>query len=156
MTTKELTRRQARWAEILGCFDFEIIFQPGRQLSKPDALSRRPDLAPPKGEKLTFGQLLNPHNITAETFAEIAEFDACFTDKTIHSDNAELWFQINVVGVEHTEPGDYGTQNDTQIIKSIRQLTPDDSRLRNIIRNPERQPSHIQVRDGIVYNNGKI
>jgi hypothetical protein len=26
MTTKQLTRRQARWAETMGCFDFEIVF----------------------------------------------------------------------------------------------------------------------------------
>jgi hypothetical protein len=26
MTTKALTRRQARWAETMGCFDFEIVF----------------------------------------------------------------------------------------------------------------------------------
>jgi hypothetical protein len=39
MTTKELTRRQACWAKILGCFDFKIVFCPGRQSSKTNALS---------------------------------------------------------------------------------------------------------------------
>jgi hypothetical protein len=38
MTTKALTRRQARWAKTMGCFDFEIVFWQGRQSSKPDAL----------------------------------------------------------------------------------------------------------------------
>jgi hypothetical protein len=58
MTTKSLTRRQAQWAETMRCFDFEIIFRPGKKSSKPDALSRRPNLAPHKEEKLTLGQLL--------------------------------------------------------------------------------------------------
>jgi hypothetical protein len=39
MTTKSITQRQARWAETMGCFDFEIVFCPGKQSSKPDALS---------------------------------------------------------------------------------------------------------------------
>ena len=81
MTTKELTRRQARWAEILGCFDFNIVFRPGREATRPDALSRRPDLAPDKADKLSFGQLLRPDNIRLDTFTAIAEFDACFIDE---------------------------------------------------------------------------
>src|SRR5271168_4309955 len=36
-------RRQARWAEKLSRFDFKIVFRPGKQGGKPDALSRRPD-----------------------------------------------------------------------------------------------------------------
>lgn len=41
--TKLYNRRQARWAEKLAQFDFLIIFRPGTQGGKPDALSRRPD-----------------------------------------------------------------------------------------------------------------
>ena len=41
--TKIYNRRQARWAEKLSRFDFKIIFRPGKQGGKPDALSRRPD-----------------------------------------------------------------------------------------------------------------
>jgi hypothetical protein len=41
--TKLYNRRQARWAEKLAQFDFLIIFRPGKQGGKPDALSRRPD-----------------------------------------------------------------------------------------------------------------
>jgi hypothetical protein len=40
---KVYNRRQARWAEKLSCFDFKIVFHPGRQGGKPDALSCRPD-----------------------------------------------------------------------------------------------------------------
>lgn len=42
MTTKKLSRRQARWAKFLSYFNFKIDYRPGRQGTKPDALTRRP------------------------------------------------------------------------------------------------------------------
>ena len=42
MTTKRLNRRQARWAEFLAEFNFKITYRPGKQGTKPDALTRRP------------------------------------------------------------------------------------------------------------------
>ena len=42
MTTRELNRRQARWATFFADYNFEIIHKPGN-LCKPDGLSRRPD-----------------------------------------------------------------------------------------------------------------
>jgi len=41
--TKVYDRRQAWWAEKLSRFDFKIVFRPGKQGGKPDALSQRPD-----------------------------------------------------------------------------------------------------------------
>ena len=41
--TKVLNRRQARWADYLSLFDFKIIFRPGRENGKADALSHRAD-----------------------------------------------------------------------------------------------------------------
>ena len=46
MTTKKLTRRQARWAEMLSEFNFEIVYRPGKQNDKADALTRRPNDKP--------------------------------------------------------------------------------------------------------------
>jgi transposase InsO family protein len=43
MTTKQLTRRQARWAEWLSGIDFKVTYRPGRENDAADALSRRPD-----------------------------------------------------------------------------------------------------------------
>ena len=43
ITTKELTRRQARWAKILAQYDFKIVHYKGTENSLVDALSRRPD-----------------------------------------------------------------------------------------------------------------
>ena len=41
MTTKTLTRRQARWAEFLSQFNFKIQYRLGRLGTKLDALTRR-------------------------------------------------------------------------------------------------------------------
>ena len=49
MTSKQLTRRQARWAEVLAEYDFVIKYRPGKQSEKPDSLrSRR---VPERGER---------------------------------------------------------------------------------------------------------
>ena len=42
LTTKSLGRMQARWGEILGGFDLEIVYRKGSQ-NPADGLSRRPD-----------------------------------------------------------------------------------------------------------------
>jgi hypothetical protein len=42
-TTRTLNRRQARWSTFLADYDFEIVFRPGAQNMKADALSRRSD-----------------------------------------------------------------------------------------------------------------
>lgn len=41
MTSKRLNRRQVRWAEFLSEFNFKIQYRPGKQGTKPDALTRR-------------------------------------------------------------------------------------------------------------------
>lgn len=41
MSTKQLNRRQARWAEFLSEFNFKISYRPGNQGTKPDSLTRR-------------------------------------------------------------------------------------------------------------------
>ncbi|CEP10309.1 hypothetical protein, partial, partial [Parasitella parasitica] len=40
-TTRNLTRRQVRWAEILGDYNFKIVYRPGKQNPVADALSRK-------------------------------------------------------------------------------------------------------------------
>ena len=49
MTTKELSRRQPRWAERLAAFDFEIQYRKG-SMNPAHEPSRRLDYKPPKGE----------------------------------------------------------------------------------------------------------
>ena len=43
-TTKQLNRRQVRWAELLGQYKFKILYTPGKDNGRADALSRRTDL----------------------------------------------------------------------------------------------------------------
>jgi len=40
-TTKQLSRRQARWNEFMSRFDYKIAYRPGKLGGKPDALTRR-------------------------------------------------------------------------------------------------------------------
>ncbi|CAA9317827.1 hypothetical protein AVDCRST_MAG94-1309 [uncultured Leptolyngbya sp.] len=42
-TTKKLNRRQVRWAETLGEYKFKILYTPGKENGRADALSRRKD-----------------------------------------------------------------------------------------------------------------
>ena len=49
-TTKKLNGRQACWAEELSQFDFKVIYRPGINSGKPDALSRRSEYAQGEGE----------------------------------------------------------------------------------------------------------
>jgi len=42
-TTKELNRRQVRWSQLLGQYKFKIVYTPGKDNSRADGLSRRPD-----------------------------------------------------------------------------------------------------------------
>ena len=46
MTTKKLSRRQARWAEFLSGFNFVISYTPGRENGKANLLTRRPNDCP--------------------------------------------------------------------------------------------------------------
>jgi hypothetical protein len=100
MTTNQLACRQARWAEILRCFDFDIVFRPGHEAVHPDALSRQPDPSPNKAKKLTFGQLLRPDNIRPDTFTAITEFEACFVNESVDLNNTEYWFDVDVLSSE--------------------------------------------------------
>ena len=63
-TTKTLNRRQARWSETLGNYDFVIKYIPGKKNGKPDALSRRPDYhLKGEGTDSRPQTLLKPHQL---------------------------------------------------------------------------------------------
>ncbi len=50
-STKQLSRRQARWSEFLSRFDYQIAYRPGKAGGKPDALTRRSGDLPKEGDK---------------------------------------------------------------------------------------------------------
>jgi transposase InsO family protein len=62
MTTKQLTRRQARWALFFGEFDFVLTHRPGSRNGKADILSRRPDYVV-KDDTANFIQLIKPEQV---------------------------------------------------------------------------------------------
>ncbi|RKF82039.1 hypothetical protein GcC1_018028, partial [Golovinomyces cichoracearum] len=68
MRTKQLNRRQARWALFLSQFNFKIIYEPGKNNIVADALSRRKQDLPKDvtDERLTINHriLLKKSNIT--------------------------------------------------------------------------------------------
>ena len=88
MTTKQLNRRQARWAEFLSEFNFKIMYRPGKQGEKPDTLTRRSqDL--PKGfedirEQHQFQTLLQEHQLDDDIRKALA---VVFCANTIDDDN---------------------------------------------------------------------
>ena len=73
-TTKELTRRQARWSETLSQYDFKIIHCKGSENGQADALSRRPDyeiqgktIEPAILKKAENGSIIYNHHTLAAT-----------------------------------------------------------------------------------------
>ena len=50
-SSKQLSRRQARWSEFLSRFDYKIIYRPGKAGGKPDALTRRSGDLPKEGDE---------------------------------------------------------------------------------------------------------
>jgi hypothetical protein len=66
MSKKHLNRRQARWAQFLLRFDYEIVYRPGKSNGKADALTRRPGDQPEEGDERlkTMEQVvLKPENL---------------------------------------------------------------------------------------------
>ncbi|KAH0608780.1 uncharacterized protein H6S33_001008 [Morchella sextelata] len=69
MRTKQLNRRQARWAEYLSRFNFVIKYRPGKQGGKPDALTRRSADLPGEGDERQLHQsqiVLKKENLDAK------------------------------------------------------------------------------------------
>lgn len=89
MSTKQLNRRQARWAEFLSGFNFKITYRPGAQGTKPDSLTRRTqDLPAGSDDERVKHQeriLLSPDRFlytAANTVQELATEEPLATDPT--------------------------------------------------------------------------
>lgn len=174
MTTKQLTRRQARWAETFGCFDFHIRFRPGRQSTKPDALSRRPDLEPSAGKKLSFGSLLRPENLSEASFnVDIDSVEGCFVDESIEHEDVEEWFEQDVCQDRTQEAIEIDAMDakkdspiltDDEIMVQIREKSKSDPRIQGLmdtlrsltIPEVEEALQGYEVRDGVLYHKGIV
>ena len=63
---KQLSHRQACWAEYLSSFDYIIHYRAGKLGAKPDALTRRPDVYPKKSDQPMTNALNNKVEILPE------------------------------------------------------------------------------------------
>ena len=69
-----VTRRQARWVQFLTRFEFKILYRPGSEQGKADALSQRTCLAPRPGEAAFDDQkeiLLGPARLQAVEVSDV-------------------------------------------------------------------------------------
>lgn len=135
----------------------------GGNHGKIDLLSHRPNLAPSPGEKLNFGKLLNPSNITERNYGEVselAEFESWFQEERIDLEDAEHWFEVNVLGCGLDDiGGDNLTILDVEIISRIRKLTPNDVILPqwiDLFQKPEGNHIRYTEADGVLYGKGQI
>ncbi|MBW0561442.1 hypothetical protein O181_101157, partial [Austropuccinia psidii MF-1] len=94
MTSKVLTRRQARWAEFLSEFHFSITYRPGRLATLPDALSRRDDVYPERGEDFISKNPMNFQQIIKQDEVQPSRFFAVKVESfsnLIDSIQKKLW-----------------------------------------------------------------
>jgi hypothetical protein len=75
MTSKKLTRRQARWALTLANYNFQIAYRPGKANGKADALTRKPGDRPTgdtdERQKYQFQTILTAKRIHPSLRAEL-------------------------------------------------------------------------------------
>jgi hypothetical protein len=90
MITKQLTRRQARWAELLAEFNMKIEYRSGEEAVKPDTLSRRSNYRPRDLETTSLSAELNPHNYRAVIVARLLTRPADITSWSREPELEEL------------------------------------------------------------------
>jgi hypothetical protein len=95
-TTKELNRRQIRWSEKLGSYNFKITYRKGTENARADALSRRPDYM--DGDKPKYPAMLRTDKTGNIEFnhVEIAatyrvDKDDEWTNKIRQAQRVDLW-----------------------------------------------------------------
>ena len=87
MTSKVLTRRQARWSLFLAEFDFVITYRKGSRNGKPDLLSRRTDYGVDSTQD-NVGTVLAPNHFSVNSFSVHSP------SLRAYSSNLELEFDI--------------------------------------------------------------
>ena len=82
MDAKALNGRQARWAAYLSQFNFKVLYGPGSQAGKPDALSRRSEYAMEEGE-IPHTKIIQKFETVATILAEKIKFKRLRKDAII-------------------------------------------------------------------------
>jgi hypothetical protein len=77
MSSRQLTRRQARWSLFLSEFEFILTHRPGNRNQKADHLSRRTDYLPKEGEpeKSNFQQIIRTDQVLAAALTTTSTSD---------------------------------------------------------------------------------
>jgi transposase InsO family protein len=116
MTTKALTARQARWAEVLAQFNFRIKYKPGAS-NRADPLTRRErDTDEQMAAKIAFRTqtLLGPEQVDPKIYKElgISAGDVCPIDDATGLDFIDELLQSNRTAASLQEYRDKATQED--------------------------------------------
>jgi len=126
-TTKMLTRRQARWSEYLSAFNMLIRFRPGKLGAKPDALTRRSDVYPKRGDKDY--ALINPQNcrpiFTNEQLA--SSIRATYLEDTVLRAASLMDYESLRNDILRSLPEDPTVQNILRILRSPPASTSQDT-----------------------------
>ena len=145
--TKVYNRRQARWAEKLSRFDFKIVFRPGKQGGKPDALSRRPDY--------TLGKDASERTMT---FLKPEQVDISLLNP---EDPILATYLLNIVDTTTATPEDARTQNILAALDRDPEIGPylpqirDPASPRSDEDSPYLQPFSTNAQ-GIVLHDGRV
>lgn len=95
MTSKELTRRQARWAEKLSEYNFKIMYQSGTRIAKADALTRKPGDSPLtiKGDRIRYQHqtILTPDRLQINCVEPVVESSIYERIQKAHADDEECY-----------------------------------------------------------------
>ena len=118
MSSKKLNRRQARWAEFLSEFNFQISYRPGKQGTKPDSLTRRPGDLPQEDtdarNKYQYQTIIRNNQIDPRLKIDLA---CMLTDDSIQ-DLTELTAMIYSLSEEGV--------NGSDLLESLEDGTPGD------------------------------
>ncbi|MBW0593580.1 hypothetical protein O181_133295 [Austropuccinia psidii MF-1] len=94
MTSKVLTRRQARWAEFLSEFHFLITYRPGRLATLPDALPHWDNVYTQRGENFISKNPMNFQQIIKQDEVQPSKYFAVKVESSsnlIDSIQKKLW-----------------------------------------------------------------
>ena len=131
-TTKQLSRRQARWSERFASFDFVINYRPGRLGAKPDAITRRPDVYPKKTFQDSVNSLNNKILIPPEQLRAVVAINEHKTLRTIINTTKKVG--LDDEGENYKKLLEKGDSNFTQegqlVLRDGRIYVPDIENLR--------------------------
>ena len=105
MTTKQLSRRQARWSKYLSRFNFVIQFWQGKLGAKPDSLTRRSGDLPKAGDeriKQMMQTVLKEHNLdpAITSDAAIKSNNDIVSTSTPHTLNLNSTLNVSIDTIE--------------------------------------------------------